>query len=530
MAITGNPGDLATGGFGTGVRGVAATPRDVANAVARGEAMAGNRIGGGGGGGGNIGTGFRGPATTWGTQRSVVPGSTLGLLSSQPASPMAPYGSAFDFTPEELTAAIKSMNKAGLPGAGMWELLGLQSALKKPENIAMSEALGGPFSSAQVAADTTFSVPSGVLGSALNQALSTAQGVPSVEDSAPIGTYSGPKGVTSLTPAARMASVQAQGLNIPQVAYTPEELDAATRMVLAESSNIVNAQGELNTQAAQAVADVIRNRVLSEQFPSTVQGVLSQPRQFEPYGSGAYMGSQYGPQNPNFAAVQDVVRAVLSGEAAPVVGGAVNFGNNAIIQGRPTASIQTQNAFAQMGADPNSVTFYSARNPASVQQTFGVLPGARPVDFGTPVQVAARQPVPVTDLVRAVMPPESTRVAASPSLPPRTPTPTMIDRVATNLFGIPGYDTGPGFFGGAPKASEYGTQLLAGAQPQVVEAASAPPAPPINRPSGGTTSLASLLLDRALERGGEGRRDRRRRKPSTTTEQTMSDTIGGLLA
>lgn len=528
MAITGNPGDLATGGFGTGVRGVAATPRDVANAVARGNAMAGARAGGMAGGGGenrNIGTGFRGPATTWGGQQSVVPGSTLGLLASQPASPMAPYGNEFGFTGKELTSAIMSMNRAGLPNAGMFDLLGLQSALNRPENIAMSEALGAPFVGPDTAS-TQFSVPSGLLGDALSNALSTAQGIPSVEDSFD-GTYSGPKGVSSLTPAARMASVQSQGLNIPQVAYTPEELDAATRMVLAESSNIVNPQGGLNTQAAQAVADVIRNRVLSEQFPSTVQGVLSQPRQFEPYGSGAYMGAQYGPQNPNFNAVQDLVRGVLSGEAAPVVGGAVNFGNNAIIQGRPTASMRTQNAFAQMGADPNSVTFYSARNPASVQQTFGVLPGARPVDFGSPVQVAARQPVPVTDLVRAVMPTQSTRVAATPTLPPRTPTPTIIDRVATNLFGIPAYDTGPGILGGAAKAGELGTQLLAGAQPQVVEAASAPAAPPIRRPTGQPTSLASLLVDRAIARGEDRRR---RRKRSTTSEETMTDTIGGLLA
>jgi len=98
MAITGNPGDLATGGFGTGVRGVAATPRDVANAVARGEAMAASRANEGGR---DIGTGFRGPATTWGGAQSVVPGSALSLLGNQPISPMAPYGNAFDFTPTE---------------------------------------------------------------------------------------------------------------------------------------------------------------------------------------------------------------------------------------------------------------------------------------------------------------------------------------------------------------------------------------------------------------------------------------------
>lgn len=528
MAITGNPGDLATGGFGTGVRGVAATPRDVANAVARGNAMAAARAGGGEGGSRVAGTGFRGPATTWGTQQSVVPGSALGLLSAQPVSPMAPYGSAFDFTAKELTSALKSMNRAGLPGAGLLDLLGLQSALKKPENMAMSEVLGGPFAADQTAAQTAFSVPSGVLGGALNEALPSAtMAAPSIEEAISSGTYSGPKGVTSLTPAARTASVNVQGLNIPQVAYTPEELDAATRMVLAESSNIVNAQGGLNTPAAQAVADVIRNRVLSEQFPSTVQGVLSQKNQFEPYGSGAYLSTQYGPENPNYTAVRDLVRGVLSGEAAPVVGGAVNFGNNAIIQGRPTASQRTQNAFAQMGADPNSVTFYSARNPATVQQTFGVLPGAVPVDFGSPVPVAARQPVPVADLVSAMVQPEQARAVASPSLPPRTPTPSFIERLATNVLGVPSYDTGPGILGGAVKAADMGTQILAGAQPQVVEPSAVAP-PPVNRPTGEPTRLASLLVDSAIARG-EDRRRRRKRK-STTEEEMQSDTIGGLLA
>jgi spore germination cell wall hydrolase CwlJ-like protein len=440
---------------------------------------------------------------------------------------MAPYGNAFDFTGAELTQALMSLNKANMPGAGMWDLLGLQSALKKPENIAMSEALGGPFISYQDEPAPTPSLPSGVLGGAFNEPpLTASMQSPSIEQAISAGTYSGPKGVTSLTPAARMASVNAQGLNIPQVAYTPEELDAATRMVLAESSNIVNAQGGLNTPAAQAVADVIRNRVLSEQFPSTVQGVLSQKNQFEPYGSGAYLTSQFGPQNPNYSAVQDVVRGVLAGEVAPVVGGAVNFGNNAVIQGRPTASQRTQNAFAQMGADPNSITFYSARNPASVQQTFGVLPGSQPVSFGSPVQLAARQPVPVTDLARAVMPPDQTRVAATPTLPPRTPTPNVLDRIATSVLGIPGYDTGPGLLSGAAKAGEYGSQMLAASQPQGVEPA-AVAAPPVNRPTAAPTSLASLLFERGMERTGEGRR---RKRKSTTTEQMQSDTIGGLLA
>jgi len=44
--MAGNPGDLATGGYGTARSGVAATPRDVASAVSRGESMAASRVGG----------------------------------------------------------------------------------------------------------------------------------------------------------------------------------------------------------------------------------------------------------------------------------------------------------------------------------------------------------------------------------------------------------------------------------------------------------------------------------------------------
>ena len=143
---------------------------------------------------------------------------------------------------------------------------------------------------------------------------------------------------------------------------------------------------------------------------------------------------------------------------------------------------------------------------------------------------AAPSPAPV----QTAAPQEQARVAATPSLPPRTPTPSLLGRFATAITGIPGYDTGPGLLSGGFKPAEIGTQILAGAQPQVVEAASALEPPPVNRPKAEPTRLASLLFDRAVERarerGGEGRRDRRRKKPSTTTEQTMSDTIEGLLA
>lgn len=96
MAITGNPGDLATGGFGTGISGQAATARDVAAAVDRGAAMAADRQGGAGGLLGNAmrAGGFAGAAmpaarpASYANQLAVSRGAgTLGQLGSTPLAP-----------------------------------------------------------------------------------------------------------------------------------------------------------------------------------------------------------------------------------------------------------------------------------------------------------------------------------------------------------------------------------------------------------------------------------------------------------
>ena len=251
-------------------------------------------------------------------------------------------------------------------------------------------------------ASRNFTTPSGGGGYApgLGAAINAGLGLRT-----PAMGYSGPKGVTSLNPMARMASVTSQGFNVAPMSYTPKSLDLMTRIALAESSAIKNKFGAVSTPALQGVMDVMRNRMLSPQFPNTLTGVLTQKNQFEPYGSGAYQA--FGPSNPNYAAARSMAEAVLRGEAAPTVGGAVNFGNNAVIQGRPTASQATQRAFAAMEADPTSVRFADATNP-SVQHTFGALPGAKTVDFGAyapskpalasaaataPVRTASRAPV-----------------------------------------------------------------------------------------------------------------------------------------
>ena len=496
MAITGNPGDLATGGFGTGVRGVAATPRDVANAVARGEAMAGARANEGGR---DVGTGFRGPATTWGGAQSVVPGSALSLLGNQSASPMAPYGNAFDFTPAELTSAIKSMNRAGLPGAGMFDLLGLQSALQRPENIAMSEALGGPFLSDQV---SSFSVPSGILGGALNAALPSAQGA----------TVAQEQDMGPLSDAAISAALSYQNTPLEDdIAYLASRVGPSASpeaLALVEPAFVTELARELR-KAEEATGTTARINDLYRS-PDTQGQLYAELKAQNPN----YMVAPAGQSWHQAAVAADISRSPVLSYMRANVPSSLNFpyGENDLVH------VQLSDpTLASLGINKATRGAFST----TLADTGSLLGGG---DMGqmTPTYAAAA-PSPSPAPVRAVMPQTA---AATPTLPPRTPTPTMMDRVAANLFGIPAYDTGPGILGGAAKAGEYGSQLLAGSQPQVVEAASALEAPPVRRPTGEPTSLASLLRERASSRND----DRRRRRRSTTTEQTMNDTIGGLLA
>lgn len=538
MAVRGNPGDLATGGYGTGVRGVAATPRDVANAVARGEAMAAARAGGAGGEGGrgNIGTGFRGPATTWGSQRSVVPGSALGLLSAQPASPMAPYGGAFDFTPQEYIAAMRSMNKAGLPGASTWDLLGLSAALKKPENIAMSEALGGPFASDQVAADTTFSVPSGLLGSALNASLPSVPSQTVATEQEDTGSFAG--GLLG----SQLAAIKA-GENIPapvSPAITGEgwvDIEPDVNVNSPEVQDLIRMARAASAQTGQrlTITSGIEPRAAgSLQHPA---GLAIDLRAYSPV-TGAGLANYQSPET--FSAYEEVAQAMRAAQQANFPQYDDTFRWGGYFSGGP----QTYGALDLMHFDVNNPRGYGMAGGSfetgltpQMRETWGISAPTVNTPAG-PIAVAAApapapapapSPAPVSVPVQTTVPPEQVRVAATPTLPPRTPTPTTLGRIATNLFGIPGYDTGPGILGGAAKASEFGTQILAGAQPQVVDAASAPPAPSAVRPTREPTRLASLLVDRAIARG-EDRRRRRDRKRSTTEEEMMADSIEGILA
>lgn len=210
------------------------------------------------------------------------------------------------------------------------------------------------------------------------------------------GSYAGPKGANALNTAARYASVGGIGA-MPQVKASPGEVDTMARLILAETGNIKNKYGGISTPGMLGVADVIRNRVLSENFPNTVSGVMSQGAatrspQFTPMGY-AYGRpvNKYSPSSPGYQAASDVARAVLSGEQAPTVGNSLNYANLSVINKPGSgASAKTRAAFNSMTPEAQ---FVSAKNPAN-QHTFGTIGGNSDVNFPGPQQVASAQPAP----------------------------------------------------------------------------------------------------------------------------------------
>lgn len=207
-------------------------------------------------------------------------------------------------------------------------------------------------------------------------------------------TYSGPKGTTALNNAARNAARIYAGFDVPPVDFTEEELDRATRIALAESSIIVNESGLPDTEALKSVMDVMRNRVLSDSFPDTLDGVLFQKNAFSPVGNKSYLKDEYGPSSSNYTAARNMMEAVLKGEAVPIAVTAekdamVNFGNLATINSSQSqASKGTKANFNNM-TKGYTITFKSAAKPNTFQHTFGTIGSADTPSFAPdPSEVA----------------------------------------------------------------------------------------------------------------------------------------------
>lgn len=554
MAITGNPGDLATGGFGTGVRGVAATPRDVANAVARGNAM------------------------------SAARGGESGNRISNSASPLGIYGNEFTFTEEELkNAAISGAPKVlgSRMNPSLLDLMAIQNKTKaSPELQGIAAAIRGPFT----AGYQSPSVPSGLLDNAIATASPSTSGFPDFDRLTSVPSYAAnansvmgltvgspynnitndfapafspvnaPAGMNFNggmlgTPSVAQSGMSFNGglLGTPLAAPQQQDMgplsDAAVSMALGYQNTplendiafLASRIGPSASPEALALVEPTFVTQLAREIRAAEEATGATARINDMYRSPETQGQIYAElkaQNPNYmvapagmswhqaAVAADIARGPVLNYMRSNVPASLNF------PFKTDDLVHVQMSDADMAALGIKKATRSAFNSTMGDGGFMLAGG----DLGqmAPASVANASPSPSPAPVQTAAPQEQARVAASPSLPPRTPTPSLLGRFATALTGIPGYNTGPGLLGGGFKPAEIGTQLLAGSQPQVVEAASAPEAPLVNRPTGEPTRLASLLFDRAIARGEERRR--RRKRSTTTEEEMMADTIGGLLA
>lgn len=512
-------------------------------------------------------------------------------IATNSASPMSAYGREFTFTDEELKNAALSQAGILLgsrlnPTVGM--LYDMQKKTNaSPELQGVLNAIQAPFK----AGYQSPSVPSGLLDNAIATASPSTSGFPKFDRLTSVPSYAanansvmgltvgspynnitndfapasspvnGPAGMTfnALSPTA----VENQYQSTPS--YVGLE-NAVMGNTMGSPLNNVIQYGMPTTGTVQDLPGALRNPLLPSSpmryhagvdiktepgtpAVSMVPGTVAQLGTAGGYGSFVDIMNYDGTMtryathlgvNPDLKVGDIVSQGQNLGPTGAVKGG--NFSHLHMEQMTPSdrafqeiAAAYNSGATAARPAAPGNVYgITSSYDPNNIQTSTAGLLDRLNLSTGTqmamgpmtqaPTQVAsAPSPAPV----QPVAPQDQARVAATPSLPPRTPTPSLLGRFATALTGIPGYDTGPGLLGGGFKPAEVGTQLLAGAQPQVVEAASAPEAPPAVRPAAEPVSLASLLIDRAISRG----EDRKRRKRmSTTVEQMQRDTIGGLLA
>lgn len=232
MAIGGNPGDLATGGFGTGISGRAATPRDVAAAVDRGNSMAGGNVGGrqnDSGAGRNIAA----PRMMSSAQdyASIVPG-TVSLQQTKQFQPFAqtPAGlSLLKASKNPLTLAQAKTLQGQLPPGAKIALAG--GAV--PEGFTAYPAkVAGYNVSVQIPNTAGRTIPGATIGS-WNPA--APQATPTLASSAPSfpagkGTAALPKDITERLPQAQNVVPETTKQFYDRIAPTPAPKSFSGRM------------------------------------------------------------------------------------------------------------------------------------------------------------------------------------------------------------------------------------------------------------------------------------------------------------
>lgn len=288
--------------------------------------------------------------------------------SSAPKAPSAPSNAPR--APAASAAAAKANAAPKAPSAPVGGGSGLSRgpAASMAAAKASAPAMAAPAASAPSFSTARNSTLAQASGKAASDKAKTASAL-----TAPNGSYYGPKGGLALNRDARLAAARSVGFSQPAVQRVPGDAAMLGRMMMAESKTIKNAAGLPRIDGLQGVADVVRNRMLSDQFPNTVPGVLGQRRQFSPMADGSFR------RTPENATATRVAEAVLSGEQPPVVGNALNYANLHTVNTLPGYSSKaTRQAFNSM--QPTAV-IADANRPVTMAHTFGTI-GKNDVDFG----------------------------------------------------------------------------------------------------------------------------------------------------
>lgn len=299
-------------------------------------------------------------------------GSDSGTISGAGSAPSAPSAGAASATTESRSPVSSSSaatpSYSGGMGGGDTE-----SQFRQVEDSyrgGIGSITSGSISSIQTPQTTT---PTYESSAARNVAIAAGAGPLTSQ----AGSYYGPKGINSLNTDARLAAARSVGWSSPTVPRTPGDAAMLGRMMMAESQSIQNPQGGIRTEGLHGVADVVRNRVLSEKFPDNAVDVMRQPNQFSPLNAND--GSFY--RTPEDYSATAIAESVLSGETPPVVGNSLNYANLDTVRNMGGySSAATKAQFGNM--DVNRV-IADARNPGQISHSFGTIGNQSDVDFSS---------------------------------------------------------------------------------------------------------------------------------------------------
>lgn len=105
-----------------------------------------------------------------------------------------------------------------------------------------------------------------------------------------------------------------------QPLYSADDIDLATRMVMAEAGN----QGSLGKAA---VAHVMKNRLDEGGYGDNLTDVITSPKQFTPWATRQSELLGYAPDSPAYQQTRKIVEGVLGGGIPDMTNGATHFAN-----------------------------------------------------------------------------------------------------------------------------------------------------------------------------------------------------------